>query len=74
MSLLSKLAVAGLAMAVQANPISLQERDDFQSSILDVHNWYRAQHGAPPLYWDQDSANVAQGWANQCDFNHNVSD
>ncbi|GAX74353.1 hypothetical protein CEUSTIGMA_g1802.t1 [Chlamydomonas eustigma] len=38
--------------------------------ILDVHNQYRALHGAPPLTWSSALANVAEQWASNCVFMH----
>ena len=40
------------------------------SSYLSAHNTVRAQHGANPLTWSDDLSNTAQGWANNCIFEH----
>ncbi|OAA52866.1 CAP domain protein [Cordyceps fumosorosea ARSEF 2679] len=42
---------------------------DFKKQILDAQNWYRAQHSAPPLEWDDKLAQNAQAWASKCSEN-----
>jgi len=39
---------------------------DFKKNILDVHNEYRAKHGAPPLVWSEACAADAQKCADHC--------
>lgn len=39
-------------------------------TYLHHHNRLRAQHGAESLTWNDDLANAAQYWANQCGFRH----
>ncbi|GIL67265.1 hypothetical protein Vafri_20688 [Volvox africanus] len=34
-------------------------------AVLDVHNFYRAQHQAPPLEWDEDLAGASTAFAQQ---------
>jgi len=36
-----------------------------QNACLKVHNYWRAQHGAPALVWDATLAQHAQAWANR---------
>jgi len=43
---------------------------DWTKQILDRHNFYRAQHCAPDLVWDEEIAASAQVWANGCVFDH----
>ncbi|RDW64198.1 hypothetical protein BP5796_10700 [Coleophoma crateriformis] len=43
---------------------------DFQSSVLDAHNFYRKQHNASNLAWNATSATAAQSWGAKCDFVH----
>ena len=40
------------------------------SDILEIHNRYRAKHCAPALVWDRKLEQVAQAWANRCEFEH----
>ncbi|RPD82630.1 PR-1-like protein [Lentinus tigrinus ALCF2SS1-7] len=39
-------------------------------AYLQAHNSIRAQHGASPLSWSDNLASAAQGWANNCVFQH----
>eukprot|EP00658_Telonema_sp_P-2_P064947 TRINITY_DN54307_c0_g1_i1.p1 TRINITY_DN54307_c0_g1~~TRINITY_DN54307_c0_g1_i1.p1 ORF type:complete len:533 (-),score=120.65 TRINITY_DN54307_c0_g1_i1:272-1870(-) len=41
----------------------------FQSSMLDAHNRYRADHSAPALEWDHGLAEDAQKQADECEAN-----
>lgn len=70
----SKVAVLALARVATATPVSLEarEHDDFKQQTLAAHNWYRSQHGAAPLEWDDDLENNARNWAQQCVQNHQV--
>jgi hypothetical protein len=43
---------------------------DWKAQILERHNFYRAQHCAPPLVWDDEIAKSAQGWSDGCVFTH----
>lgn len=65
----------GLAALASATPVAMEARQsgDFRQEMLDAHNFFRAQHGANPVSWNDDAANVAQNWANQCQWQHQVS-
>nr|AEZ63367.1 PR-1 protein [Moniliophthora perniciosa]QVT77525.1 pathogenesis-related protein 1 [Moniliophthora perniciosa]QVT77526.1 pathogenesis-related protein 1 [Moniliophthora perniciosa]QVT77527.1 pathogenesis-related protein 1 [Moniliophthora perniciosa]QVT77530.1 pathogenesis-related protein 1 [Moniliophthora perniciosa] len=39
---------------------------------LQMHNKARAEHGAPPLEWDDRLAAAAQSWADGCVFEHST--
>jgi hypothetical protein len=43
---------------------------DWQTQILERHNFYRAQHCAPALVWDDEIAKSAQSWSDGCVFTH----
>ncbi|KAM3510873.1 hypothetical protein MY11210_005476 [Beauveria gryllotalpidicola] len=45
------------------------DSSDFKSQMLAAHNWYRAQHSAAPLEWDDDLASNALAWASKCSEN-----
>ena len=45
--------------AAAGNPKNLKK------DILDSHNHYRRQHGAPPLKWSSKLASDAEKWAKQ---------
>lgn len=40
--------------------------------MIAAHNFFRGQHGADPLTWTGDLAQEAQGWANTCNWFHDV--
>ena len=40
------------------------QQDGFLKDCLDAHNKYRAEHGVPPLVWNETLAAEAQAWAN----------
>lgn len=68
------------ATMVTAAPVIEQEsqiakRTDtkFIKDILDAHNFFRKQHGAPDIKWDQKLADFGQGVTNGCVFKHSVS-
>ncbi|KAH6665993.1 CAP domain-containing protein [Halenospora varia] len=42
----------------------------FKRDMLAGQNWYRDQHGAIPLVWNDTIAAYAQNWANACNFKH----
>ena len=52
-----------------SNPTGGVSADDI-STYLSAHNTVRAQHGASPLTWSDNLSNIAQGWANNCIFEH----
>jgi uncharacterized protein YkwD len=43
------------------------------SSILEVHNAYRARHHAQPLVWDAQLEAAAADWAARCVFTHSYT-
>lgn len=43
---------------------------DWKTQILERHNFYRAQHCAPALVWDDEIAASAQSWSDGCVFTH----
>ncbi|KAJ3483944.1 hypothetical protein NLI96_g5977 [Meripilus lineatus] len=40
------------------------------ATYLYAHNLVRVEHGASPLTWSSELAEVAQTWANRCEFRH----
>ncbi|KAJ6783794.1 hypothetical protein PWT90_04397 [Aphanocladium album] len=66
-----KTATFALAAMAAASPVQLEarEHDDFRNEVLAAHNWYRSQHSAAPLNWDEGLANYALNWARQCSEN-----
>lgn len=47
--------------------------DAFQTAILNSTNYYRAQHQAKAMSWDDKLANYAQEYAQKCIWKHSVS-
>jgi hypothetical protein len=45
----------------------------FQKAILDAHNFFRMEHNATALTWNDTSAKYAAKWAGRCNFEHSVS-
>ncbi len=72
-NVLSKAAILALAAVVSATPVSVEaheiearEHEDFKDQMIAAHNWYRDQHSAQPLQWDEGQALNAQAWASKC--------
>ncbi|CAG8950400.1 hypothetical protein HYFRA_00006893 [Hymenoscyphus fraxineus] len=42
----------------------------FQNDVLAAHNFYRKQHGAGDLVWNETSAQFGQKWSEACVFKH----
>ena len=47
--------------------------DALQAAVLNSTNYYRAQHQANALTWDDDLAKYAQDYAKKCEWEHSVS-
>jgi uncharacterized protein YkwD len=62
------------AAASSSTPGSTQYTDDaaFQSTMLDAHNFFRDEHNASALAWNDTSRTYATGWAGKCVFQHSV--
>jgi len=45
-----------------------------QAAVLNSTNYYRAQHQAGALTWDDGLASYAQDYANKCAWQHSVSE
>lgn len=48
------------------------EHSAFLDAALNRANEVRAQHGASPMEWDDDAANFAAQWLQNCEFAHSV--
>ncbi|KAI0338826.1 PR-1-like protein [Trametopsis cervina] len=44
--------------------------DDFQTQVVNTHNQYRSQYGAPNLSWSDSLYPATLQWAQQCNFKH----
>lgn len=68
------LTAAVVASVAAASPIKARDpMDDFQNVMINGHNWYRGEHAATALTWDDDAASNAAAWVNNCVFEHQVS-
>ncbi|KAF9316359.1 hypothetical protein BG003_002042 [Podila horticola] len=47
--------------------------DDYADLVITEHNKARSHFGAPPLTWSDSLASAAQGYANQCIWEHDQS-
>ncbi|OAA70289.1 Allergen V5/Tpx-1-related protein [Cordyceps fumosorosea ARSEF 2679] len=67
-SAVTKTAVLALVAvgAVSSAPLETRDRDDFKNKMLEGTNWYRSQHGAKALSWDQDLEDYAANYARAC--------
>ena len=45
---------------------------DFQSQMIYAHNWFRAEHNASDLTWNDSCATSSQAYANKCIWEHSV--
>lgn len=69
-SILPTLTATGMAMAA---PAKREPSGDFKGQMLDAHNFFRKQHSADPLVWDDKLATKALNWAKGCQWGHSVS-
>lgn len=51
---------------------SYTSSDAFRNSMLTAHNFYRKEHNATDLKWNDTSARFAARWADRCEFEHSV--
>ncbi|QUC17245.1 uncharacterized protein UV8b_01486 [Ustilaginoidea virens] len=66
----SKVLGAALLGAATSSPVGGKREDSFQNEMIASHNYFRAQHSADDLVWDENIAQDAQNWANTCNFYH----
>jgi hypothetical protein len=63
----------GLLVAARALGTRIGRMEDTQEDtrqILDLHNAYRAVHGAEPLVWSSELVDTAAIWAAECRWEH----
>ncbi|KAL4284479.1 hypothetical protein GQ457_16G004380 [Hibiscus cannabinus] len=72
--MLSKLFLAMCFMTLNLSLVS--QATDSPNDILEAHNKYRAEVGAPPLDWDDSLASYAQDYADKkkgdCEMKHSM--
>ena len=71
---ITKVAILVLAAVgvISAVPLEVRDHEDFEYKMLQASNWYRSQHGANALSWDQGLADYAANHASYCTRNHSV--
>ncbi|KAG5922032.1 hypothetical protein E4U42_005624 [Claviceps africana] len=63
-------AILTMLAITTASPVERATPTDFKSQMLASHNYFRDQHSANPLTWDNSLAASSQTWANTCNFSH----
>lgn len=69
------LAAVGTALAGVASSSPVEARaptGNFKDVMIKGHNWYRDQHAAAALRWDDGAAANAANWVKNCKFEHQV--
>jgi uncharacterized protein YkwD len=64
--------VSTVTLSAAASPTSSSYTSDsaFRSAMLTAHNFYRSEHNASALAWNDTSASYASNWASKCQFKH----
>lgn len=66
-------AAAALVGVATAGPIEARApTGNFKDVMIKGHNWYRGEHAAGPLHWDDGAAANANAWVQNCKFEHQV--
>jgi uncharacterized protein YkwD len=62
------------ALCATAQSINQQWTDDqsFRDAVLNSTNFYRSQHNASALNWNDTLVDAAQDWSDGCVFEHSV--
>lgn len=59
-----------LSAAPQPTSTEFTSDNDFKTSVLKAHNFFRSEHNASALTWNDTSATYAAKWASACNFKH----
>ncbi|TVY36728.1 Cell wall protein, partial [Lachnellula occidentalis] len=67
-----QVATITITRSAAPTPTSSSYTSDgaFEKDMLDAHNFYREEHNASALSWNESSAGVAGMWAEGCRFVH----
>lgn len=60
----------GAASASATSSSQFTSDSEFEQAMLQAHNFYRKEHNASNLVWNDTSAEYAQNWAGDCEFKH----
>lgn len=52
----------------------IEDNQDDLDNILELHNTFRARHGAQPLIWSEELVGSAAAWAKECKWEHSSSE
>lgn len=67
-------AAAAFAGLATANPIEARApTGNFKDIMIKGHNWYRGEHSAGPMHWDDGAAANANNMVQACKFEHQVN-
>lgn len=72
-NIVSTITLTGSAAVPTVTSTTFIDDKTFKNDMLVAHNFYRAQHGAAALVWNDTSAKYAADWAKGCVFEHSVS-
>ncbi|RDL36903.1 uncharacterized protein BP5553_06255 [Venustampulla echinocandica] len=64
------VTITSSGAAPTANSTSYTNKAVFEKDILAAHNFYRAEHNATTLKWNDTSAKYASKWSARCEFEH----
>ena len=66
--------VCQLPIAAPTSSPSASYTSELKGTVLNVTNFYRQQHNASLLTWNDTLANYAQNWTNGCQWEDSVGD
>ncbi|KAH6671087.1 CAP domain-containing protein [Halenospora varia] len=69
-NIVSTITLTGSAAVPTVTSTTFIDDKTFKNDMLVAHNFYRAQHGAAALVWNDTSAKYAADWAKGCVFEH----
>jgi hypothetical protein len=56
----------------RADSSSYTSDADFKKSMIAAHNFFRKQHSASTVTWNNDRATSSHNWSKKCQFAHSV--
>jgi uncharacterized protein YkwD len=76
-TLLVSADVSTVTQTASASPTPTSSQytsdSDFQNALITAHNFFRDEHNASALTWNDTSAKYAANYAKACAFKHSVS-
>ncbi|PRP84777.1 hypothetical protein PROFUN_07431 [Planoprotostelium fungivorum] len=74
MSDLTRQLSEGRSLVLSALLVCGIVADQWADQWVSDHNNFRAKYGVGPVSWDPQAANLAQAWADRCQFQHGGAD